>query len=142
MRSEISNKKFRFVLIFLCPIVFLVSFILCSSSFALTPEEAKTLYKELDCQIISSETCEKGLSCKGLFDVALYHDSSWDETVIESEPIPDPNVCIPEWCSLPVQDCSLPPLTGGKDSCGEPCSKPSEIWKNCIHTDGTIGPIE
>jgi hypothetical protein len=39
--------------------------------------------------------------------------------------------CIPEWCSLPMQSCDLPPLTGGTDSCGEPCEKPSEAWPNC-----------
>lgn len=54
----------------------------------------------------------------------------------------EPDVCEPQWCSLPVQDCLLPPLTGGTDSCGEPCSKPSLEWGNCIHPDGTIGPIE
>lgn len=93
----------------------------------MTSEEAKQLYIDLECQIISTETCEKGVSCKGLFDVALYHDASWDE------PEPNPTVCIPTWCSLELQDCSIEtPLTGGTDSCGEPCSKPSPEWPNCL----------
>jgi len=40
--------------------------------------------------------------------------------------------CVPDWCDLPIQDCSLPPLTDGTDSCGFPCSKPSSQWTNCI----------
>ncbi len=43
-----------------------------------------------------------------------------------------PPVCIPTWCDLPLQDCSLSPLTGGTDSCGDPCTKPSILWPNCI----------
>lgn len=45
---------------------------------------------------------------------------------IELDPI-----CIPTWCDLPLQSCDLPPLTGGVDSCGDPCSKPSPEWPNC-----------
>jgi hypothetical protein len=50
-------------------------------------------------------------------------------TYISEEP-----ECIPEWCDLPVQDCNLPPLTGGTDSCGNPCTKPSPEWPNCIQS--------
>jgi len=45
--------------------------------------------------------------------------------------------CVPDWCDLPIQDCSLPPLTDGTDSCGFPCSKPSTQWTNCIEKGET-----
>lgn len=57
---------------------------------------------------------------------------TYENYAIEVEEEPS---CIPEWCSLPLQDCSLPQLTGGTDSCGQPCSKPSIEWPNCIGTN-------
>jgi hypothetical protein len=61
----------------------------------------------------------------------------------EPEPTPDPEppACVPEWCDLPVQDCSIEePMTGGTDSCANSCTKPSKEWPNCRHPDGTVGP--
>ena len=62
-----------------------------------------------------------------------------DETEpIQTEPVSIPDVvepiptCVATWCDLPIQACGLPPLTGGTDSCGNPCSKPSVEWTNCI----------
>lgn len=65
--------------------------------------------------------------CTSLHTNRVIHCS--DDVYIVEEPEP---VCIPEWCDLPMQSCDLPPLTGGTDSCGQPCSKPSEQWSNCI----------
>lgn len=56
------------------------------------------------------------------------------------EPTPPPTGCVATYCSLPLQSCDLPLLTGGVDSCGNPCSKPSLEWPNCRRADGSIGP--
>ena len=138
MRSEISNKKLRFALIFLLPIVLLVSFLLMTSvASAMTPEEAKIIYDDMGCYVLdkTAEGCNN-YKCLEVALALMHYMPAWDdsEPIPEPtpEPIPDPDVCVPEWCSLPMQDCSLPPLTDGHDSCGNHCSKPSPEWPNCI----------
>src|SRR3990167_8946680 len=42
-----------------------------------------------------------------------------------------PPACVPEWCDAPLVNCTDTPITG-TDSCGNPCSKPSAEWPNCI----------
>ncbi|MCK5580811.1 MAG: right-handed parallel beta-helix repeat-containing protein, partial [Candidatus Omnitrophica bacterium] len=44
----------------------------------------------------------------------------------------EPEACVPTWCDLPLIECGQTPLTGGTDSCGNSCTKPSEEWPNCI----------
>lgn len=87
----------------------------------MTPQEAEVIYTDLECYVeVNNETGCNKYKCPKLQDAILHYDESWDSK------------CIPEWCNLPLQDCSLPPLTGGKDSCGEPCSKPSPEWSHCL----------
>jgi len=141
-------KKF-FILSFVC---FVISFSV-STCFALTPEEAKKIYKEMDCAPITCPDWSEEIACfkcSVMEEVSKYYISDWNDS--EPDPVPDPApepdpapvppLCVPEWCAIPVQDCNLPPLEGGTDSCGEPCSKPSVDWPNCIKEDGTIGPAD
>ncbi len=128
-------------------------------TYALTAEEAKKAYQALSCEI--TNFTESGhascAQCHNLTDLIVYYDVSWDSEAPTPEPTPEPEptptpcpvpepcppcptepVCVPEWCSLPVQDCTLPPLTGGTDSCGAPCSKPSPEWPNCLDANGNM----
>jgi hypothetical protein len=70
---------------------------------------------------------EGNWSCK-----STHADSLGREFFCHDDAYVKPDPCVPEWCDLPIQDCSLPPLTGGTDSCGNPCTKPSPEWPNCI----------
>lgn len=72
------------------------------------------------------------------------HKDDNSYTILSGEPIeevteptePTEPECIPTWCNLPIQSCDLPPLTGGTDSCGNPCSKPSPEFPNCTPVEG------
>lgn len=94
----------------------------------LTEEQIKDFYHNLQCKV--TEFNEQGrptcIKCYNLDEFIIHWKEQWD--------------CMPQWCDLPVQDCSLPPLTGGKDSCGNTCSKPSLLWPNCKCQDGTVKP--
>jgi len=62
---------------------------ICSPAFALTPEEAKTAYQGLNCEMTAFEgdrpTCAK---CNDLTDLIVHYDPSWD--AIEPVPVPVP----------------------------------------------------
>jgi len=135
MRLEISDIKNRFF--FLYPAVFLafIPFLL-----GMTLQEAETIYRDMGCYVVdqAADGCNN-FKCVKVGVALVDYKPEWDEPIIIPEPEPEPS-CIPTWCSLKIQDCDLPPLTGGMDSCGNPCTKPSETWENCIHPDGTIGP--
>lgn len=114
----------------------------------MTFDEAHTLYHDLNCNATPSTVegeCTK-VSCARVTEMATMYVVEWD-TGEPPIPPPEPTLppvpsCIATWCNLPLQSCDLPPLTGGVDSCGQPCSKPSPEFKNCIHTDGSVGPKE
>jgi len=133
--------------------------LLCTSAFAQTAEES---YRTAGCRFASfNDNGSRHFECCGTspgVEVLKAYIEEWDIPLPEPEPTSVTGVqycrtltnclsqsyfwydnmchveeqCIPEWCSLPVQDCSLPPLTGGTDSCGEPCSKPSPEWPHCM----------
>lgn len=140
--------------------------LLCNTAFAMTAEEAKTAYRGLKCEITavnetSDPTCAK---CNDLTELIVHYDPAWDtpeptpvpaptpvpEPAPDPVPVPEPTPnptpdpippsCIAEWCSAPIQDCSIEQPLTGVDSCGNQCSKPSAEWPNCRRADGTIGP--
>ena len=101
----------------------------------MTLQEAEQKYRELQChRVESTDPACDAVICDVVDEIVRMSVIQWDEPIVEPilDPEPIPNGCIPTWCSLPIQKCSLPPLTGGIDSCGNPCSKPSEQWPNCI----------
>lgn len=79
------------------------------------------------------ETDPSRYQCRADKDNELKWKCTKDDTRFSCEK----TTCVPEWCDLPIQDCSLPPLTDGTDSCGFPCSKPSSQWTNCIQKGET-----
>ena len=56
------------------------------------------------------------------------------------DPEPESEACVPTWCDLPLIECGQTPLTGGTDSCGNPCAKPSAEWPNCIEPEPVPEP--
>ena len=104
----------------------------------MTPQEAQQMYYDLNCIATPSEIegeCVK-VVCTDVQEMVTFYVAEWDMgeppvPPVEPPPIEPPD-CIPTWCSLPLQDCELPPLTGGVDSCGNPCTKPSPEWPNCL----------
>ena len=118
-----------------------------STAYALTAQEAEQKYRDLKCHRVESTdpTCDSVI-CDVVDEIVKMSVIEWDgivptptpkpeplpEPIPEPLPAPTPEGCIATWCSLPIQKCSLPPLTGGTDSCGNPCSKPSTEWPNCI----------
>jgi len=104
----------------------------------MTPLDAQQMYYDLNCTATPQvgEECVQ-IACAEVADMVKFYVVEWDTggpVIPPVEPPPtDPPDCIPTWCSLPLQDCELPPRTDGFDSCGNPCSKPSPEWPNCIN---------
>jgi len=107
--------------------------LLSYNSYALTEEEAEVMYNDLNCTATIQEGACTKIACPVIEEMTKFYVVEWDDPPIpEPEPEPDPDVCVATWCGLPVQDCFLPPLTNGMDSCGKACSKPSPEWPHCL----------
>ena len=144
-------------------IIALVILLMVPFLMGMTMPEAETLYRQQGCSFLSTnDNGTRHFGCCGEspgVEVLKLYVEAWDIPLPDPEPTSATGVeycatlnncigqsyywyddmcnlepkCIAEWCDLPLQDCDLPPLTGGTDSCGEPCSKPSTEWPNCIN---------
>ena len=87
------------------------------------------------CDFEDCPSCERKMECQGDDGHCFYCERKSDGLKIKSCYVREGD-CYPEWCSLPLQDCDLPPRTDGIDSCGEPCSKPSPMYPYCYNESG------
>ena len=129
MKIQNLNATKRMVILITVVVILLFSM-------GLTFDEAQQMYYDLNCSAtpaVTSDGCVI-VKCDTVQEMVKMYVVEWDtiEPPVEPPIEPPPDTCVPEWCGLPIQDCDLPPLTDGTDSCGDTCSKPSPEWPNCL----------